>query len=274
MPEGPTLHRAAHELNRLVVGRKVHAQSPQGRFATEARQLDGRVLRAADAYGKHVFLAWNDALVVHVHLGLAGKFFWLPPTPPPPRPQVRLRLTSRVAGVDLIGPMICRLGTRADRDLVVGKLGPDPLRPDADVAVFRARLTNSNRTVGALLMDQSVIAGVGNVIRAEALFMAAVHPSRPGRSLTTKEIHALWAAVGEIMRRGLESGRLLSVAIPDDVPAHEGRWVYRRETCRRCGRAVEQTQLDGRTSYACARCQRMAPRPRPVARAVGRSRRR
>jgi len=273
MPEGPTLHRAAREFTRLVVGRKVGAQSPQGRFATEARRLDGRVLRTADAYGKHLFLGWSDRLVVHIHLGLAGKFLWLAPAPTPPRPQVRLRLTSRLGGVDLIGPMVCRLVTQADRDLVVGTLGPDPLRSDADVAVFRARLAGSARPIGALLMDQSVVAGVGNVIRAEALFLARVHPSRPGRSLTTKEIEALWNDVCAIMRRGVEGGRLLSLPIADDVPAHEGRFVYRRETCRRCDGPVERTQLDGRTSYACGRCQRVSSRVRRPTGGVRRARR-
>lgn len=261
MPEGPTLHRAARELRRRVVGETVRAASPQGRFATEARRIDRRVLRDAEPYGKHLFLVWDDARIVHVHLGLAGKLLWLGPDPSLPRPQVRLRLRSPRGGVDLIGPARCRLVTRADRDAVVARLGPDPLRPDGDVAEFRDRVARSARPIGALLMDQSVIAGIGNVIRAEALFLTGIHPLRPGRTLTATDVDALWTAAGELMRNAVRRGRILSLPLPAGVSQHAGRFVYRQETCRRCGSPVQRTALAGRTSYACARCQIETPRP-------------
>lgn len=254
MPEGPTLHRAARDLQPLV-GLRVRASSPQGRFAAGARAVDGRVLREVEAYGKHLFLGWDATRVVHVHLGLAGKFLRLGPSPAPPRPQVRLRLLTSRGGIDLIAPVLCERTTRAGRDAVVARLGPDPLRADADVARFRDAVAKSTRSIGALLMDQAVIAGVGNVIRAEILFVTGVHPLRPGASLTRARVDALWDAAGAMMRRAMKAGRLLSLPIADDVPESAGRWVYRQDACRRCGGAVERLPLAGRTAYACRRCQ-------------------
>ena len=75
MPEGNTIHRLARIHNRDFAGRRVRARSPQGRFANEAKRLDGRRFRRAEAYGKHLFHHWSGGLVVHVHLGMAG-WFW------------------------------------------------------------------------------------------------------------------------------------------------------------------------------------------------------
>jgi endonuclease-8 len=255
MPEGHTIHRAAREHRRLLAGDAVRASSPQGRFAHDARAVDGRILADVEPYGKHLFYTWDPDRVVHVHLGLFGRFFVLPVQAPPPRGQIRLRLLGPRGGVDLVAPTICRLVDRAARDAVVARLGSDPLRADADPERVRRRIAASDRGIGALLMDQSVIAGVGNVFRAEALFAVGIHPLRPGSSLRPREFRHLWTTLVDLMQRAVATGRIVSIELPRATPARHGRWVYKQERCRRCDATIERHSIAGRTAYACARCQ-------------------
>ena len=136
MPEGHTLHRLARLHQRRYAGAAVAVSSPQGRFAAAASAVDGQVLRRASAWGKHLFHHYIGGSTVHVHLGLYGTFTeWArPPDEAMPAPvgQVRMRMVGAEYGTDLRGPTVCELlddGQVAD---VVSRLGPDPLRRDAD----------------------------------------------------------------------------------------------------------------------------------------------
>src|SRR3954468_4440849 len=164
VPEGHTLHRIALEHRRLLVGQAVRASSPQGRFAEGAALLDGRVLTAVEAYGKHLFHRFDglsDRL--HVHLGLYGTFVSGTTPAPEARGALRLRMIADGHYVDLRGPTRCELLTAAERVALLARLGPDPLRPSADPAPAWQRISRSKTSIGALLMDQAVLAGVGNV---------------------------------------------------------------------------------------------------------------
>jgi formamidopyrimidine-DNA glycosylase len=110
--------------------------------------------------------------------------------------------------------------------------------------------------VGAALLDQSVIAGIGNVFRAEALFACGQHPSRPAASLTRAEFDRLWATVRAMMGHAVEDGRILTVDPPagrsrTEIPEDEARYFYKQACCRRCGAPVAYWILGGRTAYAC-----------------------
>ena len=101
-----------------------------------------------------------------------------------------------------------------------------------------------------------MIAGIGNVFRAEALFLCGQHPSRPAASLTRAEFDQLWATVRSMMRRGVEDGRIVTVDPPagwsrTEIPEDEARYVYKQARCRRCGAPVASWILGGRTAYAC-----------------------
>ncbi|KWX00046.1 hypothetical protein TH66_13885 [Carbonactinospora thermoautotrophica] len=215
MPEGHTIHRLARDLGALFGGRPVRAASPQGRFAAGAAAIDGSVLQAAEAYGKHLLLGFGDGAAdewswVHVHLGLAGRFtFGRLPAPPAP-PVVRLRLTDARGYADLRGPAVCQLLAPGEKAALTGRLGPDPLRPDFDPERVWERIRRSRRPIAALLLDQRVIAGVGNVYRAEVLFRQRVHPYRPGASLTRAEWQAICADLVALMRLGVEAGRIIT----------------------------------------------------------------
>lgn len=274
MPEGHTLRRLALELTDAYGGRDVRVSSPQGRFAVEAAALDGAELIGADSAGKHLFCEFAGERFVHIHLGLIGGFEVRTGLPEVPAPvgAVRLRLVLgaddgwRVA--DLRGATQCELIGPRRRDDVVAALGPDPLRPDADPGRAWARISRSDRTIGDLLMDQAVLAGVGNVYRAEVLFRARMHPLRPGRTLRRSQFQAIWDDLVDLMAEGVRTGRIDTVR-PEHTPEAMGRparkddhggevYVYRRhgQRCLVCGAKIRTAQLVGRNSFWCPRCQK------------------
>ena len=160
MPEGHTTHRLAVAHQRCYGGSPVAVSSPQGRFATAAAKLDGQVLQRADAHGKHLFHVYDADSVVHVHLGLYGSFTETTLPVQPPRGQVRMRLVGLTHWTDLRGPAACELLTEAEVEAIRARLGPDPLRSDADPDRAWKRISRSRAPLATLLMDQSVLAGV------------------------------------------------------------------------------------------------------------------
>ena len=261
MPEGNTIHRFARDHTRDFAGHVVRVSSPQGRFAAEAKRLDRRRFLRAEAYGKHLFHFWEGGLVVHVHLGMAGWFYRFAGHPPDPRPSVRMRLSTRRVTVDLIGPPTCELLSRAERDVVLARLGPDPLRRDADPGLVWAELRRRSRPIGDALLDQRVIAGVGNIYRNEALFLAGIHPLRRSDRLREEEWRALWETTSRLMRRGLRPGGIATVDPRERPhaaaarPARDAFYVYQHEVCRRCGNPLREFPLSGRRMWVCRSCQ-------------------
>ena len=277
MPEGHTLRRLALELTDVFGGRVVSVTSPQGRFAAEAAALDSSVFTGADSAGKHLFCEFEGDRVVHVHLGLIGGFAVHRGVPaiPPPVGQVRLRLATgtltgrrgETAYADLRGATRCDLVGPGRRTEVVASLGPDPLRPDADPGRAWQRIRRSPRAIGELLMDQQVVAGVGNVYRAEVLFRQRMHPRRPGNSLRPGQLSRIWDDLVRLMAEGVATGRIDTVAPehspeamarPPRVDDHGGEvYVYRRagQACLRCSATVRTEVLAGRNVFWCPRCQ-------------------
>ncbi|MBV9089647.1 MAG: Fpg/Nei family DNA glycosylase [Mycobacteriaceae bacterium] len=265
MPEGHTVHRLARLHQRRYGGNPVAVSSPQGRFADGAAAINGRVLHKATAWGKHLFHDYDGGLSVHVHLGLYGTFTEWPMAAEPPLPvgQVRMRMVGERFGTDLRGPTACEVIDEAQVDTVLARLGPDPLRRDSDPGLAWARISKSRRPIGALLMDQAVIAGVGNVYRSELLFRHHIDPYRPGTDASTDEFDAAWADLVELMRIGLRRGKILAVrpehdhGAPSYAPGRPRTYVYRRagEPCRVCGTTVLTAVLEGRNVFWCPTCQ-------------------
>lgn len=274
MPEGHTLHRLAQELTATFVGRVVRAGSPQGRFADSAAIIDRQVLVGAEAWGKHLFLDFGEDRFVHIHLGLYGRLDVHAGVEEVPAAvgQVRLRLVAADHGwqayADLRGATACELLTRSERDAIIARCGPDPLRADADPAVAWERIRRSRAPIGSLLMDQSVLAGVGNVYRAELLYRHRLDPYRPGATLRRGQWTAMWGDLVELMHEGVRTGRIDTVR-PEHTPEAMGRpprrddhggevYVYRRhgQPCLVCGRLVRTAELQGRNLFWCPGCQR------------------
>jgi endonuclease-8 len=262
MPEGHTIHRLAREHNALLARRPLRLASPQGRFASDAAALDGRVLDRVRPYGKHLFYEFGPD-VVHVHLGIYGVFEPHGRPFPAPRGAVRLRMWHDDALVDLRGPTVCERIGRAERDAILARLGPDPLDPKADRERLWAKVSRRETPIGALLLDQSAIAGVGNVYRAEALYLLGIAPHRPASSLTRAEFDALWDTLVKLMRTGVRLNRIVTTD-PADRDRRSGRpsdadrhYLWRRADlpCRRCGTPVRSAELGARTMYWCPGCQ-------------------
>lgn len=267
MPEGHTIHRLAGRHREMFAGRRVRVSSPQGRFAAGAAALDGTVLRDVEAYGKHLLYHFARGATLHVHLGLIGFFTDGPAPAPAPTGQVRLRLANRRYWADLRGPTACELFNPAEVEALRGRLGEDPLRDDADPEAVYRRIARSRRSVAALLLDQSVVAGPGLVYVSEVLFRAGIAPTRPGDRLSAHEWGQLWEDLRELMKEGVASGRIDTVHsrhMPEAMgraprrDRHGGEvYVYRRagQPCLICGTEVRRAGLAGRNSYWCPSCQ-------------------
>ncbi len=270
MPEGHTIHRLAAEHRRLLRG-EVRAESPQGRFAVGAQRLDGATFTGAEAHGKHLFhryrLAGGERSWLHVHLGLYGWFSNGPLPAPAPVGQIRLRLRSERAWLDLRGPIACELYTQADKKALHARLGADPLRADADPEAAGERLRRSRTPVGLLLTNQEILSGVGNVYRAEVLFRHGIDPYRPGRGITGQEWRSIWDDLVALMADGVKRGRIDTVHVehtpeamgrPPRVDRHGGEvYVYRRadQPCLVCGTPVRTAELAARNLFWCPTCQ-------------------
>jgi endonuclease-8 len=273
MPEGHTLFRLARDLDATFAGTTPVVSSPQGRFADGAALLDGRELLQARSWGKHLFVEFAADAVLHVHLGLIGTFTidgrdWAGEVPVVG--QVRLRLVTDQHVADLRGPTLCAVVAPEEVLAVTSRLGPDPLRPEADEALGWTKVSRSSRPIAELLMDQAVIAGVGNVYRCEVLFRQRVAPLRPGREIRRRTWAAIWADLVALMPLGVATSRIVTVAeqvaevgsaLADGIPVHlteRESYVYRRAgmACLVCGSRVRTQLVAGRNLFWCGRCQR------------------
>jgi DNA-formamidopyrimidine glycosylase len=278
MPEGHVTHRLADALTETFGGRRTVSTSPQGRFTEEAAVLTDRPLDHAEAVGKHLLIAFDGLEVrLHIHLGTAGKLGIMAGSAPEPTGAVRWRLTTTDAYADLRGPAACEL-LDADRvDALLARLGPDPLRPDADPDLAWDRIHRSRAPMAILLMDQSVLAGVGNIFRAEVLFRHRIDPWMAGRLLRRGEWDAIWDDLAELMEYAVARGRIDSV-LPEHEPGAMGRpprmdrhggevYVYRRAgaPCHVCGTPIRTEVIATRNLFWCPVCQRRSRRRTPGA---------
>ena len=283
MPEGHVIHRLAGEFTRIFGTQRLHITSPQGRFATEAALVDGSRLERAEAFGKHLFLhfdAASDEHIIYIHLGLIGHLrfedrekVW---------GQIRVRIetldddgssggsssedTTNLAA-NLRGPQWCRLITDEDYAIAVGKIGEDPIRDDANPQQVWAKVQRSKRSIGSLLMDQKLFAGVGNIYRAEVLFRHQQSPFTPGNAIDRSVFFAMWEDLVVLMRQGVVDGEINTVRdehTPEVMhrPArddeHGGEvYVYRRagDDCYVCGSDIAMKAYEGRNLFWCPTCQ-------------------
>ena len=285
MPEGHVVHVDARRFAARMVGRVVHAASPQGRFADGAAALDGRTMTAAEAYGKNLFLRFSVPRGasgvrakpwLHVHLGLIGGWRWFAgngtqthgsPLRGADGTNRRLVLSvgrGRAArSADLRGAMVCALLDDGGLDSVVDRLGPDPLRDDADPAAGFAKVRRSGAALGTLLLRQDVVAGAGLIWRCEAPFLAGIAPQRPGRAVSEREWATVWDHLARIMAAAVARGGTEVTTQPAQPPTQpvprreDAFYLFRRtgEPCRVCGTAIGAEPMGGRTVWWCPTCQ-------------------
>jgi formamidopyrimidine-DNA glycosylase len=137
------------------------------------------------------------------------------------------------------------------------KLGEDPLRNDADPESLWTRVQKSKKSIGALIMDQSYFTGPGNIYRAEILFKAGVHPNKPGKDLEKTEFDIIWYHTVALLKRGYETGSILTVDPEEAVSLGKPRlrrYIYNSSKCPRCDSPIKTWQIANRTCYACVKC--------------------
>jgi endonuclease VIII len=261
MPEGHTIHRIARDHAKWFEGQRLAVSSPQGRFEDSAKLLDRKTLRRVEAHGKHLYYFFTSNLTLHIHLGLYGKFRLHKNPPPDPRGAVRVRFVGKTGSLDLNGPNQCEILNADQVGKSKAKLGEDPLRSDADPDRVWSRIQRSKVPIGQLLLDQSIIAGIGNIYRAEILFLLRMHPSRRSCSLERTEFDELWEKSVRLLQIGVKYNRIITVDRSDAGKAisklnkEERLWIYKKEHCTVCGSQTESWLLGNRQIYACPACQ-------------------
>jgi endonuclease-8 len=267
MPEGHTVHRTANQFNEYFAGNPLNVSSPQGRFTESARLIDGRNLVEARAIGKQMFLLFDNDLTLRIHLGIYGKWNYHQHKGsetefPEPVGQVRARFSNALAAADLRGPTVCEVISAEEVIHVEQRLGPDPLNSNPknrEAERFIERVLKSKTSIGLQLMNQDVIAGIGNVYRAELLFRAGISPHVPGNSLSREQLQAIWDDSVKLLKVGVATGVMIT---RDELfkkrPKKADRYfTYKREglPCRVCGTHISIELLANRKLYWCAGCQ-------------------
>jgi endonuclease-8 len=250
MAEGDTILRAARRLDAALAGEAlaVEAPNPRGRAAGVER-LDGRRLDGVESHGKNLLLRFGD-LVLHSHLGMNGSWHVYPrggPWHKPRRSAWALLVGEGREAAQFGGPTLRLIpADRLRRDPQLARLGPDLLAPGFDPEpVIRAMRAEPGRSLGDALLDQALVAGIGNIFKSEACFAARANPWRAVGDLGDDELRAVLAAARALMLRAVESGR------------HDYAVYRARRPCPVCGgRVASRGQGDAnRTTYWCPHCQ-------------------
>ena len=292
MPEGNEIHRWAERHEAAFGGKPVRVDGPQGRF-TDSAVIDGRKLERVMAAGKHLGYDFGRDRILHVHLGLQGDFTEGSGPLPEVRGALRLRMWNaaavkwpagpdaskphrwyseddgtdnlapeKIAWVELRGPMDCSIYSQEMWETLLERLGPDPLNGDG-AEKFVERVAKSRKTIGELLMDQSVAAGVGNILRAEFLYRARQSPFTAGREVAEKALRSIWKDAGVLMKAAMVDRRIVTTR-PKDRPhktgqalKEEAHYVYRRQgrPCFVCGTKILTKVMAGRNLFWCPVCQ-------------------
>ena len=301
MPEGNEIHRWAERHAAAFVGKVVRVDGPQGRFL-DSDVLDGRKLLRVMAVGKHLGYDFGKDRILHVHLGLQGDFKEGSGPLPAVKGALRLRMWNdaaiqkpvalgeskkhswysdddgtghivpeQVAWVELRGPMDCTVYTQAKWDALLERLGPDPLNGDGPER-FVEKVRKSKKAIAALLMDQTVAAGVGNIYRAELLFRARLSPFVAGKDVSEAVLKAIWKDAIPLMKAGMVDRRIVTT-LAKDRPSQQGKrklktggkvlkeeahYVYRRhgQECFVCGTKVMKQEMAARNLFWCPTCQK------------------
>lgn len=279
MPEGHTIHRLARDHTKALGGQKIEASSPQGRFSDGAERIDGRRLERIDAWGKHLCYWFepkrqrDEPVGMHIHLGLYGKFRLHRLTDtngnakelPEPRGAVRVRIVGESVAFDLNGPNTCEIVTPDSWRTITERLGEDPLRDDCDPERLWERVSKSRAAIGAMLLNQSVFAGVGNIFRCDSLHACKIHPEREARSLSREEFDDLWQTITTMLRIGVKRNRIITTdaALNGEKIGRptrsEALRVYKKDRCPTCRGPITSWEQAGRAVFACTRCQPKDP---------------
>jgi len=269
MPEGDTIHRTATTLRRILRGQRIRAcRSTVPRV--DAERVSGRVVGEVVSRGKNLLIHLEedvgDELVIYTHMKMTGSWHVYRPGERWQKPSAGARLvleTARAIAVCFHAPVV-ELFPAAElpRHPVLSRLGPDPLAPEFDPAEARSRIqSRRDLPIGEALLDQTAIAGIGNVYKSEVLFLCGENPFAPVRDIGEERLDRVIATVRRLMSRNLGG----YPRVTRSERRGERHWVYDRSgrPCARCGTRVRMRRQGetGRSTYWCPQCQVHVDRP-------------
>jgi endonuclease-8 len=271
MPEGDTIHHAARRVGAALVGKEIvsiETPHPRHRHDRWPERLGGRPVRGVEAHGKHLFLRFEGDLTLHSHLRMGGKWGVYERGQRWRRSPRRAWLVIRTPEHEVVqfdGPVLELMTDGRTRfDQRIAGLGPDILAGAFDEQRFLRRLREDDgtRSIGDALLDQRNVAGIGNVWKSEACFLAGVDPWRPVADVSDGEALRIAREARPLMLISAERGGRI-VTVEPERPARRGanrNWVHERAglPCRRCGTRVSARGQgdDNRTTFWCPSCQR------------------
>ena len=257
MPEGHTIHRAARDHHRILASQKLIVSSPQGRFCEGASFLDKQICLAVEAFGKHLLYKFDNEYSLHIHLGLFGRIRKQKLPLAEPKGSVRVRLIGKTHLVDINGPTICEVLDQKGVMALIGRIGPDVLRPDANPDFAFEKISRSKAPIGRLIMDQSVMAGIGNIYRSEILWRQAIHPETPGKAINRQTFDQIWNDAKTLLAIGVERNAIITVF---DEQLSKKRYgekfnIFGKASCPKCEGEIRRFEISGRRTFVCEICQ-------------------
>ena len=272
MPELPEVETVRRGLEKLILGKKI--SSVEIRYPKMIKtdldqfqkELPGQEIQSMGRRGKYLIFYLTDKVLIS-HLRMEGKYFYYPDQVPE-RKHAHVLIHFEDGGT-LVYEDVRKFGTMEllapellDAYFVSKKLGPEPTEQDFDLEIFRGALKKSKKPIKSHLLDQTLVAGLGNIYVDEVLWRAKVHPASPSQSLTRAEATAIHEQTIEVLGQAVEKGgstiRTYTNAFGEDGTMQDFHQVYDKtgEACSRCGAIIEKIQLGGRGTHFCPKCQR------------------
>ena len=272
MPELPEVETVRRGLEKLILGKKIttidirYPKMIKTDLDEFRNELPGQVIQAMGRRGKYLLFYLSDRVLIS-HLRMEGKYFYYPDEVPE-RKHAHVLIHFEDGGT-LVYEDVRKFGTMEllapellKAYFVSKKLGPEPTEQDFDLGKFKLDLKKSKKSIKSLLLDQTLIAGLGNIYVDEVLWRAKVHPSRSSNSLTAQEARKVHDETIHVLGQAVEKGgstiRSYTNAFGEDGTMQDFHQVYDKtgQACSRCGTIIEKIQLGGRGTHFCPRCQR------------------
>ena len=271
MPEGDSIFRTAEALNRHLSGRIVtrfESVFPALTRVDADRPIAGRTVEGVTSRGKHILMAFSGDLVLHTHMRMSGSWHGYPPGAPWRRPARDMRVLVGTAEFVAVGFNVPIAELLTSREMLrhdaLRSLGPDLLDVSFDVEAAGLRMrAQAGRAIADVLLDQRVVAGIGNIFKSETLFAAGIYPFTPSSDVSDSDRIRLLRIARDMLRANRAPGRRLApsrgIRTRDSLQPGTALWVYGRggKPCRKCGTPIEakKTGLDARVTYWCPNCQ-------------------
>ena len=278
MPEGDTIFRAARALNKALAGATVtgfETAYAQLASANDNAPVTGRVVERVEARGKWLLIHFSGDLILVTHMLMSGSWHIYRPGERWKRPRAEMRVIIRTAQYEAVAFAVpvaqFHTAHSLERNTAIPKLGPDLLKEGFAESEAKARIrARADEEIGNVLLDQKVMAGIGNVFKSEICYVCGVHPFRRVSSLSDREIECLIDSARKLMAANVTEAAGDQIVTYTGLRRTTGRsdpsarvWVYQRtgEECRRCGTIIEMRRQGpgARSSYWCPECQRLAP---------------